>query len=209
MEMVGLVKRMCVGIAASILLGGISAGSASATVERIPGEGFSCPTPLLGTLLPEPPSFTSVGSEPLAYGACTVSGAVEGSTRFSPDGLTMTVSAKHRSALGEAAGFWSSTGPTAGTTGICLNEEVISVKVHRNGRTTEVHHEAGVRQTLRIGNIATSSAFSKPGPFTLCLTGFSPVPEHFEWISWITARAIKEIGVNASVTVRLMSVTIE
>jgi hypothetical protein len=206
--MVGLMKRVGVGIAASLVLVGIFAGSASATVERFPGEGLSCATPLLGSQLPEPPSYTSVGSEPLAYGVCKVSEAVEGFAGFSPDGLTMTVSAKHRSFRGEAVGFWSSTGPTAGMTEICLNEEVLSVSQHSNSRPTEVHHEAGVWQTVKVGGFGVSVGFTKPGPVTICDSG-SPFPEHFEWVSWITARAIKEIGVDASVTVKLNSVTLK
>jgi hypothetical protein len=207
--MKGFLKRACVAMAASIVLVGICAASASATVERSPGEGLSCPTPLLGKQLSEPPLYTSLGSETLAYGVCKVSEAFEGLTRFSPDGLTMTVSAKHRSGRGEAVGFWSSAGPIGpGVTEICLNEEVLSLSVHRSARPSEVHHEAGVRQQMRIGGGGVGSSIDSPGPFAICSI-VSPQSEDLEWVSWITARAIKDIGVNASVTVKLDSVTVK
>jgi hypothetical protein len=203
------VKRQCIAMSVSVMLVGVCAVSASATVERAPGEGLSCPTPLLGKQLSEPPLYTSIGSQALAYGACKVSDAIQGITRFSADGLTMTVNAKHRSGRGEAAGFWSSVGPIApGVTEVCLSEEVLSVRSRGSSRPSQLHHEAGVHQYMFIGGGGGGTTIDSPGPLTFCESGSRPQSGPFEWVSWITARGIKEDGVNASATVRLEGVTL-
>jgi hypothetical protein len=94
-------------------------------------------------------------------------------------------------------------------TEVCLNEEVLSVSVHRSSRPTprEAHYFAGVWQELQVDSSGVGIGFTHPGPFTICLGGVE-LPEHFQWVSWITARAIQAVGVNASVAVRLNSVTL-
>jgi hypothetical protein len=189
-------SKMCAVAAVSIVFAGLSAGSATATIGKVPGEGVTCPgNGIWGSEPPQLiPSYTFLGSIELEYGPCKTSATKEGHVAFEKDGLSMRLNASPGSTDSEGVGFWGATGSVSGVGRICFSEDVRDAR----GR---------IEQSWRIfvnGTLSSGQGRGlAPGRLTECVA-VDPTA-NIRWSTFISAEAGRHTG-EASAYVTLTGV---
>ena len=191
-------RTTCLAAVACVLVCGLTAAEASATIGKVPGEGVTCPGHgIWGEEPPElVPSFAFLGSTELEYGPCHTAAADQGHVAFSKDGSSMRLSAAPGATSSEAVGFWGAANTVSGASRICISEDVRSAK----GR---------VAQFWRIfvnGSLISGGGQSLvAGALTECLAVGGAA--NVRWSTFISAEAGRHATKDAGADVTLLGVT--